>query len=110
MSENFQLNLNQKELENLVDFVDTHYDKLLSSSVYSKIIKLFEESICNNTNMKQFTEEEFKHIEWAVRYLTDMYYHLDEETENEYQDKNISKLEKSIFSKIKHNLNVINHE
>lgn len=107
MEEKFQISLNQKELESLVDFVDTHYDEFLSKSVYSKIIKLFEESIMINREIQNFTYEELKHIEWAVRYLTDMYYHYNEESEIEYKVKNITQLEKSIFSKIKNNLNVL---
>lgn len=108
MKESYQVSLDKNELENLVNFLDTHYEDLLSPTVYSKIVKLYEESLLKNLEMKSFTHDELKHIEWSVRYLTDMYYSGDDQLEEEYSKKNISELEKSIFSKIKHNLNVMN--
>ena len=99
MENNYQLNLTQMELSSLVDFVDTHYDNYLLDSVYSKIIKLFETTLSIEEEMV-FTEEELKHISWAVRYLSDTYYD-DEETFDEYKANNIAEIEESILSKIK---------
>jgi hypothetical protein len=102
MEKNYQLNLTQTELSSLVDFVDTHYDNYLFDSVYSKIIKLFETTLSIKEEMV-FTEEELKHISWAVRYLSDTYYD-DEETFEEYKENNIAEIEDSILSKIRSKL------
>lgn len=102
MKDNYQLNLTQAELSSLVDFVDTHYDNYLMNSVYSKIIKLFETTL--SLEEMVFTEEELKHISWAVRYLSDTYYD-DEDTFEEYKANNIAEIEENILSKIKNKLN-----
>lgn len=97
---NYQLNLTLDELESLIDFVDTYYDLQLSSEVYSKLIKLFEESLFDKGIPIQFTEKEIKHILWAIRYLSDMHYSGDEEITKDYEKSDGNRLEKSIETKL----------
>lgn len=104
---NYQLNLSLEELESLLDFVDTYYDAQLSAEVYSKLIKLFEQSLMDRGTPIQLTDSEMKHILWAIRYLSDMHYSGDEEMTKDYEKSNGNRLEKSIETKI---LKVLNKQ
>lgn len=97
---NYQLDLSLEELESLLDFVDIYYDTQLSPEVYSKIIKLFEQSLIDRGTHIQLTNNELKHILWSIRYLSDMHYSGDEELSKEYEKNNGNILEKSIETKI----------